>query len=72
MIDPPKAVRPGRQQATVPFDADKPAEGTIPSALEREVRAFIELNREALLKEWNREFASTREFLAAIKPLPRK
>jgi|SRR5579871_396415 hypothetical protein len=72
MIDPPKAVRPGGQQATVPFDPDKPAEGGISSALERQVRAFIELNRDALLKEWNREFGSTREFLAAIKPLPKK
>ncbi len=69
MIDPAKAVSPGGQQASVPFDPDKPVQGDIPLALERQVRAFIELNREALLKEWNREFGSTREFLAAIKPL---
>jgi hypothetical protein len=71
MIDPAKAVRPGGEQATVPFDPDKQAEGDISHALERQVRAFIELNREALMKEWNREFDSSKKFLAAIKPLPK-
>jgi hypothetical protein len=72
MIDPATAVRPGGQQASVPFDPDRPAEGNISLALERQVRAFIELNRDVLLKEWNREFKSTKAFLAAIKPLPKK
>jgi hypothetical protein len=71
MIDPMKAVRPGGKQATVPFAPDKPAEGDISQALERQVRAFIELNREVLMKEWNREFESSKKFLAAIKPLPK-
>lgn len=71
MIDPAKTVRPGGKQASVPFDPTRKAEGDIAPALERQVRAFIELNRDALLKEWNREFASTREFLDALKPLPR-
>jgi hypothetical protein len=72
MIDPATAVLPGGQQASVPFDPDKPAECNISPALERQVRAFIELNREVRLKEWNRQFKSSKAFLAAIKPLPKK
>ncbi len=72
MIDPSKSVRPGGKQASVPFDPNKPAEGDISFSLEKQVRAFIELNRDVLMKEWNREFGSTKQFLAAIKPLPKK
>jgi hypothetical protein len=72
MVNPATAVRPGGHQASVPFDPDKPAERDISPALERQMRAFIELNREVLLKEWNRQFKSTKAFLAAIKPLPKK
>lgn len=72
MIDPATAVSPGGKQASVPFDPDKPAQGDIPPPLERQVREFIELNREALLREWNRGFASTKQFLAALRPLPKK
>jgi hypothetical protein len=72
MLDPARAVRPGGKQASVPFDPNKAAEGDISPALERQVRDFIELNREALLKEWNREFGSTKQFLAALQPLPKK
>jgi hypothetical protein len=69
MIDPAHTVHPGGKQASVPFDPNRKAEGDIPPALEREVRAFIALNHDALMKEWNREFASTREFLDAVRPL---
>jgi hypothetical protein len=72
MLDPAFAVRPGGKQATVPFDPEKSAEGDIPPALEREVRAFIDLNRPALLKYWNLEYPSTKKFLAELKPLPKR
>jgi hypothetical protein len=71
MIDPAKAVSPGRKQPSIPFDPGKPAQGDISPALERQVRDFIELNREALLREWTRGFGSTRQFLAALRPLPK-
>jgi hypothetical protein len=70
MIDPAKAVSPGRKQPSIPFDPGKPVQGDISPALERQVRDFIELNREALLREWTRGFGSTRQFLAALRPLP--
>lgn len=72
MIDPMRAVRPGGVQATVPFDPDKPAEGPISEALEAKVRAFIALNREALMKEWRREYSSSKKFLADLEPLPKR
>lgn len=72
MIDPARAVRPGGKEATVPFDPGKKAEGPISADLERQVRAFIDLNREALMREWNREYSSTKKFLADLKPLPSK
>src|SRR5215467_1008529 len=52
-IDPPHAKRPGGTEATVPFDEGKPASGPIPPALERQVRALIALNKQALLDYWN-------------------
>jgi hypothetical protein len=71
-IDPPRAVRPGGVEATVPFDRDQPATGPIPPALERQVREFIELNCDALLKYWRLEFPSTRKFISQLRPLPRR
>jgi hypothetical protein len=72
MIDPRDAVRPGGKEATVPFDANKPASGEISQALERQVRAFIELNKPALVRYWNLEYPSTKKFIADLKPLPLK
>jgi hypothetical protein len=72
MIDPLRAVRPGGKEATVPFDSNAPATGDISSALEGQVRAFIDLNRDVLIKYWNLEYASTKKFLAELKPLPRR
>jgi hypothetical protein len=70
MIDPPRAVRPGGKEATVPFDSK--ALGDISSALEGQVRAFIDLNRDVLIKYWNLEYASTKKFLDELKPLSRR
>jgi len=36
----------------------------------RTVRAWIELNRETIIKYWNGEILYTDEALAALKPLP--
>jgi hypothetical protein len=36
----------------------------------RAVRAWIELNRETIIKYWNGEILYTDEALAALKPLP--
>jgi hypothetical protein len=67
-IDPPHAKRPGGTEATVLFDEGKPATGPIPSALERQVRAFIALNKPALLDYWNLE-TTTDEFIALLRPI---
>jgi hypothetical protein len=52
-IDPPDSIRQGGVEATVLFAADKPASDPIPPALERQVRAFIELNKPMLMDYWN-------------------
>jgi hypothetical protein len=67
-IDPPHAKRPGGIEGTVPFDEGKPASGPIPRALERQVRAFIELNKAALLDYWNLN-TTTDEFVAQLRPI---
>jgi hypothetical protein len=67
-IDPPHAKRPGGIEATVRFDEGKPASGPIPPALERQVRAFIELNRAELLDYWNLN-TTTDEFVAQLHPV---
>jgi len=67
-IDPPHTKRPGGTEATVPFDEGKPASGPIPHALERQVRAFIELNKAALLDYWNLN-TTTDEFVAQLRPI---
>jgi hypothetical protein len=68
-IDPKRAVSPGGKIAAVPFDAATKPE--IAAALERQVREFIELNREALLQYWNPQIPSTKKFLAMLKPIRR-
>jgi hypothetical protein len=72
MINPARTSRPGGRQATVPFDRNKPAEGDISPALERQVRDWIDLNRDALTKAWNLEYEGTSDFLDALKPLPKQ
>jgi hypothetical protein len=72
MIDPALAVRPGGKQATVPFDPTKKAEGDISPSLERQVRDFIDRNRQVLLRYWNLEYSSTKKFIADLQPLPKQ
>ena len=68
-IDPAHTFRRGGIEATVPFDEGKPASGgPISPALEGQVRAFIAVNRAALLAYWNLE-TSTDEFIAALRPI---
>jgi hypothetical protein len=67
-IDPPHAKRPGGTEAIVPFDEGKPASGPIPAGLERQVRAFIELNKAALPDYWNLN-TTTDEFVAQLRPV---
>jgi hypothetical protein len=67
-IDPPHAKRPGGIEATVPFDEGKLASGPIPPALERRVKAFIELNKVALLDYWHLN-TTTDEFVAQLRPI---
>src|SRR5262249_61490529 len=67
-MDPPHAKRPGGAEATVPFDEGKPASGPIPPALERQVRAFIALNKQALLDYWNLT-TTTDEFVTQLRPI---
>jgi len=67
-IDPPHAKRPGGAEATVPFDEAEPMSGPIPPALERQVRAFIALNKPALLDYWNLK-TTTDEFVAQLRPI---
>jgi len=55
--------------ATVPFAQNKSASGPIPPALERQVRAFIELNKPVLMDYWNLKI-STNKFLSQLRPLP--
>jgi hypothetical protein len=57
-------------EATVPFAKDKFASGPISPALERQVRAFIELNKPVLVDYWNLKI-STNKFLSRLRPLPR-
>jgi hypothetical protein len=70
-IDPERAVSPSGKLASVPFDPKKPAEGEISPPLERQVRAFIDFNRDVLLDYWNLKISSTKKFLAQIKALPK-
>jgi hypothetical protein len=53
----------------VPFD--QPAIGPIPTQLERQVRQFIDLNRDALLEYWGLADGgpTTDEFTARLKPI---
>jgi hypothetical protein len=67
-IDPPQAKRPGGIEATVPFDEGKPASGPILPALERQVRAFIALNKPALLDYWSLK-TTTDEFVTQLRPI---
>jgi len=67
-IDPPHATRPGGTEATIRFDEGKPASGPVPPALERQVRAFIALNKPALLDYWNLK-TTTDEFVALLRPI---
>jgi hypothetical protein len=69
-IDPPDASRQGGVVATVPFAHDKSASGPISPALERQVRAFIELNKPVLMDYWNLKI-STNKFLSQLRSLPR-
>jgi hypothetical protein len=69
-IDPPDAIRQGGVVATVPFAQDKSASGPISPALERQVRAFIELNKPLLMDYWNLKI-STNKFLSQLCPVPR-
>jgi hypothetical protein len=66
LLDPAHAKRPGGKEATVPFDAD-----TVPpvdAGIERQVRQFIELNRDVLLAYWKGDLA-TDEFVKQIRPI---
>ncbi len=65
-IDPPHAKRPGGVEATVPFD--KATIGSVTPELERQVRSFIALNRQALLDYWNLN-VTTDEFIARLRPI---
>ena len=67
-IDPPHAKRPGGREATVPFDEGKPASGRIQPVLERQVTAFMELNKAALLDYWNLKI-TTDDFIAQLRPI---
>ncbi len=69
-IDPPDAIRQGGVEATVPLAKDKSASGPISPALERQVRAFIELNKPVLMDYWNLKI-STNKFLSQLRPQPR-
>jgi hypothetical protein len=72
-IDPPNAVRRGGAMATVPFDPTRKAEGVfIAPALEKDVRDFIDQNREVLLRYWNMGYTSTKKFTADLRPLPKR
>src|SRR5262249_29780980 len=69
-IAPPYAIRQGGVEATVPFSQYKSASGPSATALERRVRAFIELNKPVLMDYWNLKI-STNKFLSQLRPLPR-
>jgi hypothetical protein len=69
-IGPPDAIGQGGVEATVPFAQDESASGPIPPALERQVRAFIELNKPVLMDYWNLKI-STNKLLSQLRPVPR-
>ena len=66
-IDPPRAKRRGGVEATVPFDA--PSIGLSSERLEKQVRAFIELNRDALAAYWFDDRVDTKTFLDRVRPI---
>jgi hypothetical protein len=66
-IDPARAKRRGGVEATVPFDA--PSIGLNSERLEKQVRAFIDLNRDALMAYWFDDRVDTKTFLDQIKPI---
>jgi hypothetical protein len=70
-IDPPRTKRRGGVEATVPFDENKAAIGPIPAQLERQVREFIDLNRDVLLEYWalSDDVPDTHEFTSRLKPI---
>jgi hypothetical protein len=69
-IDPAKAIRDSGLTATVPFDAS--AVEQISPALEKQVRAFIELNRDVLMRYWRLDpsITSTKKFAELLRPIP--
>jgi hypothetical protein len=67
-IEPKHAMRPDGVTASVPFDVTRRADGDIPPALERQVRAWIELNRDILTRYWRLEI-DTAEFTAGLRKL---
>jgi hypothetical protein len=69
-IDPAKAIRDSGLTGTVPFDAS--AVEQISPALEKQVRAFIELNRDVLMRYWRLDpsITSTKKFAELLRPIP--
>jgi hypothetical protein len=65
-IDPPRTIRPGGQEATVPFDEKKSSGGPVSPLLEQQVRRFIALNKEVLLDYWHLRIA-TDVFIARLR-----
>jgi hypothetical protein len=68
-IDPAKAIRDSGLTGTVPFDAS--AVEQISPALEKQVRAFIELNRDVLMRYWRLDpsITSSKKFAELLRPI---
>jgi hypothetical protein len=54
-IDPPHAIRPGGQDASISIADGSVVAGDVPPDLLRQVRQFIDINRDVLIDYWNYE-----------------
>jgi hypothetical protein len=52
-IDPPHAIRPGGKDASISLTDGSVLAGDVPADLLRQVRQFIDANREVLIDYWN-------------------
>jgi hypothetical protein len=67
-IDPPDSIDPRGETASVAIDSGDVVAGDVPTELSKEVRQFIELNRDVLLDYWN-YLADTEELRERLKSI---
>ena len=68
-INPPHSFKPGGKDASISIhDGEHVAGEAVPAALHKELRQFIELNREVLMQYWNGNI-DTAKLVAGLKAI---